>query len=64
MQDNKSKLSAKYTTDKSQDDETFADRLKIRKKLMERYQEYCCDEDSFNNLIGVMFDIEETMTQD
>ena len=56
-------LSEKYPPDKSNDGGSFDDRVKIRTKLLERYQEYCCDEDSFNNLIGVMFDIEETMTQ-
>ena len=59
-----SKLSTKYSPDKSNNGRSFDDRLKIRTKLLERYQEYCCDEDSFNNLISVMFDIEETMAQD
>ena len=59
-----SKLSAKYSPDKCNDGRSFKDSVKIRTKLLERYQEYCCDEDSFNNLIGVIFDIEETMTQD
>ena len=39
----------------------FTRKLEIRKNLLERYQDYCCDEESFDSLITVIFDIEETL---
>ena len=71
-QDNGSKNQSKSKTltmdqeseNKSKNSGTFTDKIRIRKKLLESYQEYCCDEESFNNLVGVIFDIEETLIEE
>ena len=42
----------------------FTRKLKIRKRLLEQYQDYCWDEESFNTLITVIFDFEESLTEE
>ena len=62
--DSKHRSKFRDSVDESKDYGGTTEKIKIRKKLLERYLEFCCDEESFNSLVGLIFDIEETMTEE